>query len=86
MCQSARRHRRVPTQDSVRCHDARDSREVTPAEDVAFHGETASLVVGQAQSSGTVQRAENAILLEQVVNDGLLVSIDPSQRTVRERR
>ena len=30
----------VPTQDRIRCHDARDSREVTTAEDVAFHGET----------------------------------------------
>jgi hypothetical protein len=52
---------------------------VTTAEDVAFHGETASLVVGQAQSSGTIHRAEDSILLEQVVNDRLLVSIDPAR-------
>lgn len=65
----------VPTQDGVRCHDARDSREVPTAEDAAFHGETASLIVGQAQSSGTAHRAEDAVLLEQVVNDRLLVSI-----------
>jgi hypothetical protein len=49
---------------------------VPTAEDVAFHGETASLVVGQTQSSGPVHRAEDAVLLEQVVNDRLLVSID----------
>jgi len=47
-------------------------------EDVAFHRETASLVVGEAQSPGTVHGAEDAILLDQVVNDRLLVSIDPA--------
>jgi hypothetical protein len=57
---------------------------VTTAEDVAFHGETASLVVGQAQSSGTVHCAENAILLDQVVNDRLLVSIDPAREQLEE--
>ena len=74
----------VPTQDGVRCHDAGDSREVTTAEDVAFHGETASLVVGQAQSSRTVHRAEDTVLLEQVVNDRLLVSIDPAREQQEE--
>jgi hypothetical protein len=57
---------------------------VTAAEDAAFHGETASLVVGQAPSSATVHRAENAILLEQVVNDRLLVSIDPAREQPEE--
>ena len=56
------------------------------AEDVAFHGETASLVVGQGQSSGTVHRAEDAVLLEQVVNDRLLVSIDPAGEQAGGRR
>jgi hypothetical protein len=73
------RQRRVPTQDRVRCHDAHDSREVATAEGVAFHRQTASLVVGQAQSSGTGHGAEHAIFLEQVVNDRLLVSIDPAR-------
>src|SRR5262245_57360020 len=73
-----------PTQDGVRCHDPCDSREVTTAEDVAFHGETVSLVVGQAQSSGTVHRAEDTVLLEQVVNDRLLVSIDPAREQQQE--
>ena len=68
----------VPTQDGVGCHDAGDGREAATAEDLAFHGETASLVVGEAQSSGTVHRAEDTVLLEQVVNDRLLVSIDPA--------
>ena len=68
----------VPPQDRVGCHDAGDGREATTAEDVAFHGEAASLVVGQAQPSGTVRGAEDPVLLEQVVNDRLLLSIDPA--------
>ena len=75
----------VPTQDGVGCHDAGDGCEVTTAEDLAFHGETASLVVGQAQSSGTVRRAEDSVLLEQVVNDRVLVSIDPAGNSRRKK-
>jgi hypothetical protein len=51
---------------------------VTTAEDLAFHGEPASLVVSQAQSSGPVHRTEDSVLLEQVVDDRLLVSIGPA--------
>jgi hypothetical protein len=68
----------VPAQDRVGCHDARDSREVPTAEDVAFHGETASLVVGEANPSRTVRRTEDPVFLAQVVNHGLLLSIDPA--------
>jgi hypothetical protein len=57
---------------------------VTTAEEVAFHGETAPLLVGQEQSSGTVHRTEDAILLERVVNDRLLVSIDPAREQLEE--
>src|SRR5262249_41843190 len=68
----------VPPEDRIRCHDAGDGREVTTAEDVAFEGETASLVVGQAQSTSTVHPAQDSILLEQVRNDRLLLSVDPT--------
>ena len=56
----------------------RDRREVTTAEDVAFHGETAPLIVGQAQSPRTIRRAKDTVLLEQVLNDCLLMAIDPA--------
>jgi len=36
----------VPPQDGVGCPDARDGREAASAEDLAFHGQSASLVVG----------------------------------------
>jgi hypothetical protein len=37
----------VPPQDGVGCDDAGDVREPAPAERLAFHGEAASLVVGE---------------------------------------
>jgi hypothetical protein len=68
----------VPPQDRVGRHDAGDGCKMTTAEDAAVHGETTSLVVGQAQSPRPVHRAENAVLLEQVLNDRLLMAIDPA--------
>ena len=68
------------------CSDARDRCAVTTAEDLAFHGKMASLVVGQAQSPGTVHRSEDAVLLEQVVNHRLLMSIDPAREQQEEKR
>jgi hypothetical protein len=53
---------------------------------VAFHGQTASLVVGQANPLGTVRRPEDPVLLAQVVNDGLLLSIDPAREDQEEER
>jgi hypothetical protein len=56
---------------------------------LAFHGQAASLIVGEAQSSGLPRRPEDPILLEQVVNDRLLRSIDPTgeqQKEEGERR
>jgi len=56
-------------QDRVRCYDAGDGRQAATAEDFPFHGQAASLVVGEAQLSGSLRRAEDSILFEQVVND-----------------
>ena len=52
---------------------------MTTAKDVACHGETASLVVGQAQSAGPVHRAEDAVLVKQLVYDCLLMAMDPAR-------
>ena len=68
----------VPPQNGVGCHDASDVPEAAPAEHLALHGEATSLVVGETQPSGSVRRAENPVLLEQVVNDRLVLPIDPA--------
>jgi hypothetical protein len=68
----------IPPEDGVGCHDSGDVREAAPAENLAFHGQAAPLVVGEAKPSGTVGGAEDTVLFEHVVNDGLLVSVDPA--------
>ena len=56
---------------------------MTTAEDLTLHGETASLVVGQAQSSGTVHRAEDAVLFEQVVARADAIRSDAAREVQR---
>ena len=68
----------VPTQDRVWCHDAGDVRKAPPAKDLPFHGQPASLVIREAQPSGALRRAEDAVLLEQVINDRLLLAVHPA--------
>ena len=47
-------------------------------EGLPFHGEPATLIVREAKALGTVCRAADSVLLEQVLDDVLLLSIDPS--------
>ena len=68
----------IPPQDGVGCHDTSDGRELPTAEDLALYGQPTSLVIREAETSGTVCGAEDAILLQQVVNDRLLLPIDPA--------
>ena len=73
-----RNERPIPPQDRVWRDDAGDSCKPTPAEDLAFHGNPTALVVGEAKPSASVRCAEDSVLLEQVVNDGLLLPVDPA--------
>src|SRR4051794_25898340 len=68
----------VPAQDRVGCHDAGHGGESSSAEEVAFYGETAALVVVESNRTRVVHGAEHAVLLPQVVNDVLLLAIDPA--------
>ncbi len=73
-----RHERPIPPQDRVRCDDADDARTPTPSEDLAFHGQAAALVVGEAEPSRSVRCAQDPVLLEQIVNDRLLLPVDPA--------
>jgi hypothetical protein len=73
-----RHERPIPPQDRVRWDDADDARQPAPIKDLAFHGEAASLVVADAQPPASVRRAEDTVLFEQVVNDRLLLPVDPA--------
>ena len=70
--------RPIPAQDGVRCDDTRDGRQSAPAKNLAFHGQAAALVVGDVEPSRSVHGAEDSVLLEQVVNNCLLLSVDPA--------
>jgi hypothetical protein len=48
------------------------------AEDLAFHGQATALVVGEAEPSRSVRCAPDPVLLEQVVDDRLLLPVDPA--------
>jgi len=74
----------IPPQDGVRRDDAGDGRQTAPAEDFAFHGQAAALVVGEAQASGWLRGPEDPVLLEQVVNHRLLLAIDPTGKQQTE--
>jgi hypothetical protein len=51
---------------------------VASAQGFAFDGQAASVVVGEANPLGTVCRAEDPVLLQQILDDVLLLSIDPA--------
>ena len=70
--------RAIPTQDGVRRDDTRDGRQAAPAKNLAFHRQAAPLVVGKAQPVRPVRGAQDPILLKQVVNDRLLIPVNPA--------
>jgi hypothetical protein len=81
--------RPIPAQDGVRRDDADDARQPTPAEDLASYGQAPALVVGEAEPSRSVRGAQDPVLLEQIVNDRLLLPVDPAgeqKNDERERR
>ena len=84
-----RHERPISPQDCVRRDDADDARKATPAENLAFHRQAAPLVVGETEAPRSVRRAQDSVLFEQVVNDCLLLPVDPAgkeQDDERERR
>src|SRR6516165_11793797 len=86
-CWATRRryHRRIVSGVTMPATAARRRRPRT----LPFTARRRQLVVGETQTSGSVHRAEHPILLEQIVNDRLLLSVDPTgeqQEEERERR
>jgi hypothetical protein len=71
------RHER-PIPPRVRRDDADDARKTTPAEDPAFHRQAAPLVIGEAEPPRSMRCSQDSVLFEQVVNDSLLLPVDPA--------
>jgi hypothetical protein len=73
------RHQRpIPARDRVRCDNADDGRKPPPPDGLAFHGQEAALVVRETEPSGSVRGTKAPILLEQVLNNRLLLPVDPA--------
>src|SRR5262249_28322292 len=68
----------VPAQDRVGGHDRRHPSQDPPTESLAFGGEASALVIGQAEAAARQLAPENPVLFDQVLDDLLLVAIDPS--------
>src|SRR5437899_7805576 len=68
----------VPAQDRVRCHDGRDLPQDPTTEWLALRRETSALVVGQPDAPPLQLLPKDAVLLHEVLDDLLLVAVDPS--------
>ena len=68
----------VPTQDRVRGDDARDLRQDPPAEFVAAHSESTALGVRQAKRPRAQVFPEDPILLPEIVDQIVLVTVHPA--------
>src|SRR4029077_13339652 len=66
-----RDQRAIPPQNRVRSDDAGDARQPPPAERLTLDRQNAALVVGETDSSMSVRGAQDSVLLQQVVDDGL---------------
>ena len=68
----------VPTQDRIRGDDARDLRQDPPAEFVTAHSESTTLGVRQAKRPRAQVFAEDPILLPEIVDQIVLVTVHPA--------
>src|SRR5262245_6629830 len=74
----------VPTEDRVRGDDARDAPETTPTEGLSIHSEAAPLVGSEPEPTGTALGTLHAVFLAQVVDDRLLLAVDPAREQKEE--
>ena len=68
----------MPSQDRVRREQGANLLELFATEDIAFDCQTTSLVIGLARYAPCRTSIENDILSAKVLNDVLLLSIDPT--------
>ena len=68
----------VPTQDRIRGDDARDLRQDPPAEFVTAHSESTTLGVRQAKRPRAQVFSEDPILLPEIVDQIVLVTVHPA--------
>ena len=60
------------------------SPEAPATEGPSLHRQAAALIVSEPEPAGTALRAQHAVLFEQVVDDGLLLAVDPAREQKEE--
>ena len=68
----------IPGENGVRRDDGGDFIENLSAEGLALRGESAAFAIGQPKTSAAELSFENPILLDQVVDDVPLMTVDPA--------
>ena len=69
----------MPGQEGFRCDDTGDFRQEFPAERLTLYREPTSLVVREAKLPPAKPSLEDSVLLEQVDDSGLLLTLDPTR-------
>ena len=75
----------MPSQERVWCDDRSDFAQRLPAKGLAFDSQTAPLVIVEPDALLTVRFLQNLVLGAQVVDDLLLLPIDPSGEDDEEK-
>ena len=68
----------VPAHDRVRGHDGRDPGEEAPSKRLSLGSESSSLFVGQAESLLAELFLEDTVLLNEVLDGLILMTVDPA--------
>jgi len=68
----------VPTENRVGSDERSNFGEGTSSNGFASHGQSASLIVGQAESPATELLLEDSVLLAEVLDDRVLLAADPA--------
>jgi len=69
----------VPTENGVGSDERGDLGKRASADGLASHSQSASLIVGQPESSAAELLLEDAILLAEILNDRILLAADPAR-------
>jgi len=74
----------MPTENGVGSDERRNFAESPSPDGLAPDGQSATLVVGQPESSATELLPENSVLLPEVFDDCVLVAADPASEGSHE--
>jgi hypothetical protein len=68
----------MPGKQRIRCHQRFDFIECLSAMDFSFPGQSYPLFVGEPKTLSNKLIPENTVFFDQIVDDGLLVTIKPA--------